>query len=374
MKILFILELYKPHIWWVEILFDNLIKWLIEEWHKVTVITSRFDNKLKKYEEINKNLEIHRVWTNRYNFMRNCIRKWIKLAQDHDIIHATTYNSAIPASIVWRITKKKVILTVHEIFGKLRYRFTWRKWFFFKTFESLIFKFNFEKFICVSNYTKNSLRVHFWLQDKKLITVYNGIDYNHRNKSIFTTKAIIEIKKHHKLENEYTWLYFGRAWISKWLKYYIQAIPEVIKKIPNFKAILIVWESKNNPVKYEKELIKKLWIEKNIIWLPWVEYKKLWEYILASDCVIVPSLVEWFGFSAAETCALWQQLVVSNVASLTEVVSGKINFAEPSNSSDIAKKIINFYNKKYEIIPDKKFYWKNNIKNTLDIYKEILWK
>ncbi len=374
MKILFILELYKPHIWWVEILFDNVINWLIDKWHKVTVLTSRFDNKLKKYEKINDNLEIHRVWTNRYNFMRKCIKPWVKLAKKHDIIHTTTYNSAIPASIIGKISNKKVILTVHEIFWKLRYRFKWRKWFFFKTFESLIFKFNFEKFICVSNYTKNSLRVHFWLSDKKLITVYNGIDYDHRNKSNFTTKAITKIKKQYNLEDKYVWLYFGRSWISKWLKYYIQAIPEVIKKIPKFKAILIVWESKNNPAKREKELIKKLWIEKNIIWLPWVEYKKLGEYILASDCVIVPSLVEWFGFSAAETCALWQQLVVSNVASLTEVVSGKINFAEPSNSDDIAQKIIDFNNKKHTTISDKKFYWDDNIKKTLYIYKEILWK
>ncbi|MDR2190757.1 MAG: glycosyltransferase [Candidatus Peribacteria bacterium] len=59
--------------------------------------------------------------------------------------------------------------------------------------------------------------------------------------------------------------------------------------------------------------------------------------MLASDVVIVPSLVEGFGFSAAETCALGQQLVTTNAAALTEVVSGKVNFAEPAAPTSIAK-------------------------------------
>jgi hypothetical protein len=34
--------------------------------------------------------------------------------------------------------------------------------------------------------------------------------------------------------------------------------------------------------------------------------------------------------------------------------------------------VINFYNNKYDIISDKKFYWENNIEKTLEIYNEIL--
>ncbi len=85
----------------------------------------------------------------------------------------------------------------------------------------------------------------------------------------------------------------------------------------------------------------------------------------------VPSLVEGFGFSAAETCALWQQLVVTNVASLTEVVSGKINFVEPANERDIAQKIIDFYQWKYQSIAEKKFFWKDNIEKTLHVYQDV---
>ncbi|MCF7834541.1 glycosyltransferase family 4 protein [Candidatus Gracilibacteria bacterium] len=374
MKILFILELFQPHIGGVEILFDNLIKGLISKGNSVTVLTSKFKKDLPSYEKISDKLEIYRVGHNRYDFMFYCISKGIKLAKKCDIIHTTTYNAAIPASIISKITNKKIVITVHEIFGKLRYRFLGWKGFFFKLYESLIFKFNFDKFICVSNYTKNSLRIYCGLEDNKLITVYNGLDYDNRNLDNFKQEDIEKIIKKYNLKDNYIGLFFGRSGISKGLKYFIQAIPDIIKKIPKFKAILIVSESSNNKADYERKLINKLNIKNNIIRVPGVKYKELGNYILASDFVIVPSLVEGFGFSAAETCTLNKNLIVSNIASLPEVVSGKINFVEPANSEDISNKVVNFYNNKYQIIQKKEFLWSSNVNQTLDIYKEILGK
>ncbi|HBA45329.1 TPA: hypothetical protein DEG21_01625 [Patescibacteria group bacterium] len=84
----------------------------------------------------------------------------------------------------------------------------------------------------------------------------------------------------------------------------MEAIPEIAKNIPDFKAFIIVSKSKNNPANFELELIKKLKLEKNIVWIDSVEYEEIKKYILASDFVIIPSLAEGFGFAAAETCAL----------------------------------------------------------------------
>ena len=39
MKILFILDLYKPHIWGVEILFENLINGLVVQGNEVKILT-----------------------------------------------------------------------------------------------------------------------------------------------------------------------------------------------------------------------------------------------------------------------------------------------------------------------------------------------
>lgn len=138
--------------------------------------------------------------------------------------------------------------------------------------------------------------------------------------------------------------------------------------------MLIVSESPNNKADDVRAFIAHHHLKDHIIRLPGVKYKDLGKYILASDLVVVPSLVEWFGFSAAETCALGQQLVVTNVASLTEVVSGKINFVEPANEHDIAQKIIDFFGGKCQSIAEKKFLRKDNIEKTLAVYENLLWR
>ena len=374
MKILFVLDLYKPHIWWVEILFENIISRLEKKWHKIIILTSKFSKEVKKYEKVSKNIETYRVWTNRYNFMFFSIFKWVKLAKKCDLIHTTTYNSAIPAYFIWKFSWKKVILTVHEIFWKLWYKFMWWKWFFFKLFEDLIFKFNFEKYICVSNYTKNSIRLAYWIADKKLVTIYNWIDYKKWNKNNYKKEEIEKIKEKYDLWKYYTWIYYWRPWISKWLEFYIKAISNIIKNISNFKAFFIVPENDKKRINYIKELIDKLKIKDNIIWIWWVKNEEIWNYILACDFAIVPSLAEWFWFSAVESCSLEQKLVVSEIASLPEVVSWKINFINPWDEESIEIAVLNFYKNNFFKIPKKYFYWDDNIEKTLKVYNEILWK
>ena len=374
MKILFILDLYKPNVWWLETLFENIISRLEKKWNKIIILTSKYCIEVNKYEKVSKNIEIYRVGNNRYDFMFFSIFKWVKLAKICDIIHTTTYNSAIPSWFIWKLSWKKVVLTVHEIFWKLWYKFMWWKWFFFKSFEDLIFKFNFDKYICVSNYTKNSLRISYLIDDKKLITIYNWIDYKKWNKDNYRQEDIKKISKKYNLDNHFIWLYFWRPWISKWLEFYIRSIPKILKKIKNFKAMLIVPSNEKKRVLYIKLLINDLWIEKNIIWIPWVFNDELGNYILASNFVIVPSLAEWFGFAAVEVCSLWQKLLVSEVASLPDVVSWKINFIEPWSVEDIEKWVIKFFNNQYKEINDKNFTWENNIENTLEVYNNLLWK
>jgi len=372
MKILFILDLYKPHIWWVEILFENIISRLEKQWHKIIILTSKFSKDLEDYKKYTNNVEIYRVGHNRYDFMFYSIFKWIKIAKKCDLIHTTTYNSAISAWIIWKLSHKKIVLTVHEIFWKLWYKFLWWKWFFFKKFEDLIFKFSFDKYLCVSNYTKNSIRLAYGLDDKKLLTVHNWIDYNIWDKNNYKKDDIEQIKKQYWLKDSFVGMYYGRPGISKGLEFYIQAIPYLIKKIPNFKAFLIVSKNDKKRVSYIEKLISGLNLEKYIIWTSWISYNKLWNYILACDIVVVPSLAEWFGFSAVETCSLNKNLVVSEIASLPEVVSWKINFSIPWDERSISQSILNFYNKKYLEIPSKKFYWDDNIEKTLKVYNELL--
>jgi glycosyltransferase involved in cell wall biosynthesis len=55
-----------------------------------------------------------------------------------------------------------------------------------------------------------------------------------------------------------------------------------------------------------------LGVSPHVTWIPGVKYAELREYVSAVNAVVVPSLVEGFGFSAAETCAIGKDLVVTS--------------------------------------------------------------
>ena len=62
MEILFLLDYYSPHRWWIENVFEHLINWLLEKWYKITLITSRFQEDLKEYVDYDLNDTIIKVF------------------------------------------------------------------------------------------------------------------------------------------------------------------------------------------------------------------------------------------------------------------------------------------------------------------------
>ena len=121
MEILFLLDYYSPHRWWIENVFEHLINWLLGKWYKITLITSRFQEQLKSYEKVG-NLSIYRVWKTRKSFFFKWFFKACKLLNKNKnikIIHSSSYTSAVPASILAKIFHKKSVVTIHEIFWKL---------------------------------------------------------------------------------------------------------------------------------------------------------------------------------------------------------------------------------------------------------------
>ena len=83
-------------------------------------------------------------------------------------------------------------------------------------------------------------------------------------------------------------------------------------------------------------MISDLHIEDQIILLKPVPRSELPNYIAAADCIVIPSLSEGFGLTAAEACAMRKPVVASKVGSLPEIISGQYVLIEPKNSEAIA--------------------------------------
>ncbi len=117
MKILFVLDYYVPHIGGAETLFRNVIERLAARGHQVTVLTCRHNAEVPAFEKTDSGVEIHRVGSGRIDLIWSALGKTgRRLAKEADVIQTTTYSAAIPASVLGLAYRKKVVLTVLEVF------------------------------------------------------------------------------------------------------------------------------------------------------------------------------------------------------------------------------------------------------------------
>ncbi len=369
MKILFILDNYHPFKGGAETLFRNLAEGMVKEGNKVTVLTRKI--KGTKYKEELNGVKIHRIAAiNRYFYTFAAVVNAIKLAKDADIIHTTTFNSAFPAWIAAKIREKPAVITIHEVWlGKWK-EYTEMSWIsaaIYTLLELPIYMLGFDANICVSESTKKQLISNCkWKKSEMTKVIYNGVDYSHFNPKKHNGK---QIRNKLGLEKNFVCLTYGRAAPSKGLEYAAQAVQ--LTGVPNLKYVFII--AKDYSKKYNQLLhtIKKT--DKNkILLLEPVSYSELPDYIAASDCVVVPSVSEGFGYSAAEACAMGKPVVASNTTSLPEVVSGKFVLVEPKNPKAIAEGIEKVYNKKYSKSKLRKFTVEENVKRHVELYKSLI--
>lgn len=366
MRILIVTEYYWPHIGGVEVLFKNLAEGLVQKGHRVHVVTSRV-SKTVRHEKLN-GVEIHRVFVpqkgDRYFFTFLSLFKIWHLAGQTDLIHSTLYNAAIPSWIVSKLRRKKAILTVHEVFGK-KWTTRFETSYFFATthrlLEKMILKFRFPIYICVSKSTARDLAPYI-LRKSSTKVIYNGLD------------EIVFDPQKYKIEKdeEFTFLFYGRPGISKGADVLVKAAALVKKELPKSRLKMILAGEPAGGYKKVKNLIKSQNLEGYIDLLKPVPYKELPLHLARSHVAIVPSLAEGFGFTAAESCAMNIPIVVSETASLPEVVSGKVIFVKPGDVNDLARGMVLAYRGKFKNIPKKTFSWIKNVTEHIETYQSIL--
>ena len=373
MNVLYVIENYLPHIGGVEVVFSQLAEGLVKQGHKVTILTHKIKG-TKNLEMIN-GVKVIRVpcFGSRYLFSFLAIPKAIKLGRDADVIHTTTFNGTLPAWKAARISGKPLVITVHEAWLGYWDELTDMSWLSRKIhafFEWMIYRLPYDKYVAVSDHTAKDLH-RIGIPDKKIVRIYNAVDYN-----LFDPKKYSRRRSRKKLNLPSGFLYFayGRPGVSKGFEYLIKAVPEIYKKIPNAKLVVMLSKDKAYKKNYNeiKDLCSELKINDKIIFIDPVERGKLPLYISAMDCAVVPSLREGFGYAAVEPCAMDIPVVSTNAASLPEVVSGKHLFVPPKDSKAIAKAVIDVYKGKYRVSKKKKFLLLENIKSYLSVYHELL--
>ena len=377
MKILFVTEYYAPHIGGVEIVVQEVAERLVRLGHKVYVVTSRVPHSSAHYEEIN-GVKVHRISVpkkgGRYWFDSFLpVPEILKLGRSCHIIHVADYVNAFPAWLASKLLTKKSVMTVHEPLKEM-----WRELMGMNYFSAKLHQFAerillllpFHKYVCVSESTAKRLRsINRSIKDENLTVIYNGLD----NESFNPSKADgSKVREELNLDDGFIYMSFGRPGISKGIEYLIGAVPLIARQIPHSKLLLILSRNPEDRYKVVTKMIQDLDIGNKVVLLDPVSRNELPNYIAASDCVVVPSLSEGFGFTAAEACAMGKPVVATNVGSLPEVVSGKYVLVEPRNPEAIAEGVEKVYKGEVEDSPRKVFSWYECVERYLKVYEQLI--
>jgi glycosyltransferase involved in cell wall biosynthesis len=370
-KILFVVEYYHPHVGGGETLYQTVAEGLVKSGCKVAVVTSRLP--ATKKEELLNGVRLYRIPTPRifgrhYWFTFLSFLKILRLAKNHDVVHTTTYNAALPAWLAAKLRRKRSIITVLQAWGSLWRTYKGMNWLsarLHQLFERFVITLPFDDYICISQHTKNSV-MSMGLDGDKLKVVYCGVDYELFNPAKYDQQ---EAKKELGLGDSFVYLFYGRPGISKGVEYLIEAVPAISRNIPHSKLLLILASDPKERHEYIMNLMEKLGVNGNVITKSQLPPEELIRHIAASDCVVVPSLTEGFGLVAAEACAMNKPVVLSRAGALPEVVSGKHVLTKPGSPQEIAEGVERIHRHDFIETERKYFFWEECIKGYLRIYR-----
>lgn len=371
MKICFILEHFHPHIGGAETIFKGLATHLAKLGHEVRVVTS--DSGGIDGRTWSDGVEvIHFPWRQFFGHPipnRKDLRQFVDWA---DIVHTGTYTSGPIALAAAKCLNKPCIITVYESLNE--------KWFWiernpikatmFWAFEKYVVRQRYSFFHAISQATARDL-IRAGVGEGMITVVYPGVSdlslaADPRNDR--TPNSRMEPSGDRK-----TFLYFGRPGQTKGIFVLLEAIKRIANDLP--KGFQFVFILSNDP-RREKERLRSKIVEAGLSRLiairdP-VSRADLIEAIRGAYCVVIPSITEGFGFSAAEACALGAPVIASNAGSLPEVVSGKALFFHNRSSKSLAEQLLRAVKGDFELIPGKAFEWEVATSRLLEIYETLI--
>jgi glycosyltransferase involved in cell wall biosynthesis len=261
------------------------------------------------------------------------------------IIHSHLLEAEMYAFIIKFLKKELITInSKHVAYDNTKINF------FMKKIEKIISKKE-NKIIAVSKRVKNYLLEILELNNKKIKTIYNGIDLSRFR------------KRKRKKNSIFTIGIIGRLEQQKGHKYLFEAIKNINS---NIKILVIGTGSLENEL---KEICKKHKIDKKVEFLGY--QKEIEEHYSSIDVLCVPSIYEGFGLIVAEAMASKTPVIYSNIEPINEVITREEGFPFPlKNVKKLTKQISFVINnpKKVKEKVDKAY---ERVKEKFDIKKDV---
>jgi len=209
--------------------------------------------------------------------------------------------------------------------------------------------------------------------NREIFVIPNGIDLNK-----FEGLSKEKLRKKFGLnKTEKTILYVGTLRPIKGLKYLIEAM-----KIINDKNIKLLLVGRGEERRHLEKLVKKYEIENIVTFVGRVPNKEVFEYMAASDVLVLPSLSEGFPNVILEAMASGLPIVATKVGGVPKIVNNEENgfLVDPKNPKQIYEALLLLFKdkklrekiSKINKLEAKKYSWKNVIDKLDELYFKII--
>ncbi len=343
LRLLYVLENYWPHVGGVENGFRALCAGMAARGHEVRIVTRRLPG--TEARESVDGVDVERIDApNRYAFTFAAARHVARAARTADVVHTTTFNAAPPAWIGARIARVPVVLTVNE---------TWiGRWGAYTNFglvkamlhdalERLVFLPTYDAYCAISDATAARLRDVIPDRRDRISTTYYGFDPQPWRAHAEPRRAIANLGYG---ADDFIVIGYGRPGASKGFEYLVDAWPAIARAIPNASLLLVL--SEGAQYRRERDALERR-ASPGIRILPSQPFETLTALVAGSDCAVVPSIVEGFGYTTLEACAAGIPVVASDTTSIPEVIGGRFRLVPPRDADAIARGVVDVHAGRY---------------------------
>jgi glycosyltransferase involved in cell wall biosynthesis len=339
MKIVHVHHHYYPVIGGIERAIQSLAEELAKMGHEVHVITSRFGAENRPKEEVINGVYVHRVKALRFHFpdVTYPLGYFEKVLRDADIVHGHTQNSLFVVKLVERAKDLGIKTAMYFMAVDALYDHPNSLIRFLGPYYA---KYMLKKAIKISD-----VRLVRSLRDQEILSKKYGVD------AVFIPDGVSEwfishryggdeFRRLYNINCDYV-LYVGRLHPLKGIDVLIRALYHVVKNSIDLRLV-VIGPGDTRPY---KELAQRLGVDKNILFLGFVDEETKIGVIDGSLAVIVPSVcdyVEVYPMIISEAWARSKPVIATRVGGIPYRVKHGINglLVPPRDPKALADAII----------------------------------
>jgi glycogen synthase len=188
-----------------------------------------------------------------------------------------------------------------------------------------------DKIICVSNYTRNIVINRYGIDESKVFTVHNAVEFD---------KETFE-KEWHKTVPEKVVTFLGRVTFQKGPDYFVEAANKVIQKYPNVRFVMA---GSGDMLNRMIRRVAELRISEKFHFTGFLKGDDVNRLFMQSDLYVMPSVSEPFGISPLEAMRASVPVIISKQSGVSEVLKHaiKVDFWDIDAMADAIYGIISY--------------------------------